>query len=361
VISPWNFPQAICCGMTMAALVTGNTAIVKPAEQTPGVARRLCEILWEAGVPRDVLQFLPGVGEVVGSALVRHPLVATIAFTGSKAVGLEIIRAAGETPEAQGFVKRVICEMGGKNAIIVDASADVDEAVLGVRRSAFGYAGQKCSACSRVIVLEDNFDVFLSRLVESTRALVVGDPMLPGTDMGPLIDAEAAEKVRRYMEIGKQEAKLAFGGEVPAGLAARPYVAPHVFALERYEPGRPPRIATEEIFGPVLAVIRVKDMDEALAIANSSTYKLTGGCFSRTPSAIERVRREFRVGNLYVNRGITGALVGRQPFGGFGLSGVGSKAGGPDYLRQFVDPRVCTENTMRRGFVPAEKSEGGGA
>jgi RHH-type proline utilization regulon transcriptional repressor/proline dehydrogenase/delta 1-pyrroline-5-carboxylate dehydrogenase len=161
------------------------------------------------------------------------------------------------------------------------------------------------------------------------------------------------------VEIGKQEAKLAFGGEVPAGLAGRPYVAPHVFAVERYEPGRPPRIATEEIFGPVLAVIRVKDLDEALAIANSSNYKLTGGCFSRTPSTIERVRREFRVGNLYVNRGITGALVSRQPFGGFGLSGVGSKAGGPDYLRQFVDTRVCTENTMRRGFVPAGTSEGG--
>lgn len=351
VISPWNFPQAICCGMTVAALVTGNTAIVKPAEQTPGVAKRMCDILWEAGVPRDAVQLLPGRGELVGAALVRHPLVATIAFTGSKAVGLDIIRGAAETPEAQGFVKRVICEMGGKNAIIVDASADIDEAVLGVRQSAFGYAGQKCSACSRVIVLEDNYELFLRRLIEATKAFSLGDPLLPRADLGPLIDAEAAEKVRGYIEIGRREAKLELAVDVPAALSDRPFVGPHIFSIDRYS-NPPPRIATEEIFGPVLVVIRVKDIDEALAIANSSSYKLTGGLFSRTPSTIERVRREFRVGNLYINRGITGALVGRQPFGGFGLSGVGSKAGGPDYLRQFVDPRVCTENTMRRGFVP---------
>jgi RHH-type proline utilization regulon transcriptional repressor/proline dehydrogenase/delta 1-pyrroline-5-carboxylate dehydrogenase len=352
VISPWNFPQAICCGMTVAALVTGNAVIVKPAEQTPGVAKRLCEILWQAGAPHDVLQFLPGQGEVVGAALVRDPLVAAIAFTGSKAVGLEIIRAAAETPEAQGFVKRVICEMGGKNAIIVDASADIDESVLGVRHSAFGYAGQKCSAASRVLVIADNYDVFLSRLVESTKALTLGDPLSPSTDLGPLIDEEAAAKVRSYIEIGRLEAKLELAVEVPSNLADRRFVGPHIFSVPAYEMAKPPRIAMEEIFGPVLTVIKVKDLDEALAIANSSHYKLTGGCFSRTPSTIERVRREFRVGNLYINRGITGALVGRQPFGGFGLSGVGSKAGGPDYLRQFVDPRVCTENTMRRGFVP---------
>ena len=260
-----------------------------------------------------------------------------------------IIRAAAETPDAQGFVKRVICEMGGKNAIIVDGSADLDEVVLGVRQSAFGYAGQKCSACSRAIVLGENHDVFVRRLVEATRALVVGDPLLPGTDLGPVIDGEAAEKVRRYIGYGREEAKLELAGDAPAG---ERFVGPHLFSVDRYDPARPPRIATEEIFGPVLTVIRVNDLDEALAIANGSKYKLTGGVFSRTPSTIERVRREFRVGNLYVNRGITGALVGRQPFGGFGLSGVGSKAGGADYLRQFVDPRVCTENTMRRGFVP---------
>jgi RHH-type proline utilization regulon transcriptional repressor/proline dehydrogenase/delta 1-pyrroline-5-carboxylate dehydrogenase len=347
VISPWNFPLAICCGMTVAALVTGNTAIVKPAEQSPGIAKRMCEILWEAGVPRDVLQFLPGRGEVVGAALVRHPLVATIAFTGSKAVGIDILRAAAETPEGQRFIKRVICEMGGKNAIIVDASADIDEAVLGVRQSAFGYAGQKCSACSRAVVLGDNYDLFLRRLVEATRALVVGDPLLPGTDIGPLIDDEAAKKVRGYIDIGRAEAKLELAVEGPPGDR---FVGPHIFSIEG--DGHASRIATEEIFGPVLLVIKAKDVEEAILIANSSSYKLTGGVFSRTPSTIERVRREFRVGNLYINRGNTGALVGRQPFGGFGLSGVGSKAGGPDYLRQFVDPRVCTENTMRRGFVP---------
>ncbi len=346
VISPWNFPQAICCGMTVAALVTGNTVIVKPAEQTPGVAMRLCEILWEAGIPRDVLQLLPGPGETVGAALVRHPQVATLAFTGSKAVGLDILRAAAETSEAQGFIKRVICEMGGKNAIIVDASADIDEAVLGVRQSAFGYSGQKCSACSRVIVLDENHDLFLRRLIEATKALVVGDPLLPGTDLGPLIDLEAAEKVRGYIERGKREAKLELAVDAPADAA---FVGPHLFSVER---GGTPRIAVEEIFGPVLTILRAADLDEALSIANSSGYKLTGGLFSRTPSTLDRVRREFRVGNLYLNRGITGALVGRQPFGGFGLSGVGSKAGGPDYLRQFVDPRVCTENTLRRGFVP---------
>ena len=248
-------------------------------------------------------------------------------------------------------MKRVVCEMGGKNAVIVDASADIDEAVLGVRQSAFGYAGQKCSACSRAIVLEENYDVFLRRLVEATKALVVGDPLLPGTDLGPVIDTEAAEKIRGYMT-SKDDIRVILRYPEGSGADQGSMVTPHIFSVDQYDVSSPPRIATEEIFGPVLVVIRAKDIDEALTIANSSKYKLTGGLFSRTPSAIARVRREFRVGNLYINRGITGALVGRQPFGGFGLSGVGSKAGGPDYLRQFTDPRVCTENTMRRGFVP---------
>ena len=351
VISPWNFPLAICCGMAAAALVTGNTAVVKPAEQTPGIAKALCDILWESGVPRDVLHFVPGPGETVGAALVRDPRVALIAFTGSKAVGLDIIEAAGRTPEGQHFVKKVVCEMGGKNAIIVDESADLDEAVLGVRQSAFGFQGQKCSACSRVIVLDGAHDVFLRRLVEATRALVVGDPRAPGTDVGPVIDAEAAGKIRQYVEIGRGEGKLELSLEVPAGLEARvgkPYVGPAIFSGIRADA----RIATEEIFGPVLAVIRASSFDEALRIANAPAYKLTGGIYSRKPAHLERARREFRVGNLYVNRGITGALVGRQPFGGFGMSGVGSKAGGGDYLLQFVEPRACCENTMRRGFAP---------
>ncbi len=351
VISPWNFPLAICAGMAVAALVTGNTAVVKPAEQTPGIAKALCEILWSAGIPRDVLHFVPGPGETVGAALVRDPRVALIAFTGSKAVGLDILEAAGRTPEGQRFVKKVVCEMGGKNAIIVDESADLDEAVLGVRQSAFGFQGQKCSACSRVIVLDSAHDVFLHRLVEATRALTVGDPRDPGTDVGPVIDAEAAAKVRRYVEIGRGEGKLELQLPVPEGLEAKvgkPYVGPAIVSGV----AATSRIANEEVFGPVLAVIRARTFDEALRIANAPEYKLTGGIYSRKPSHLERAKREFRVGNLYVNRGITGALVGRQPFGGFGMSGVGSKAGGRDYLLHFVEPRACCENTMRRGFAP---------
>lgn len=351
VISPWNFPLAICCGMTVAALVTGNTVIVKPAEQTPGIAKILCEILWQAGAPREVLQFLAGQGETVGASLVRDPRVAIIAFTGSKAVGLDIIKAAGVTPDEQGFVKKVICEMGGKNAIIVDASADLDEAVIGTRQSAFGFAGQKCSACSRVIVVESAHDAFLHRLIEATKTLVVDDPMNPATDVGPVIDQEAAEKIRAYIEIGRQEARHELTLPIPAGLeqkTGRHFVGPTIFSQVTSHH----RIANEEIFGPVLGVMRVKDFGEALKIANTPAYKLTGGVFSRKPSHIEQAKREFRVGNLYINRGITGALVGRQPFGGFGLSGVGSKAGGRDYLLQFVEPRCCTENTMRRGFAP---------
>jgi hypothetical protein len=230
-------------------------------------------------------------------------------------------------------------------------AADLDEAVLGVRQSAFGFQGQKCSACSRVIVLDSAHDVFLHRLVEATRALVVGDPRAPGTDVGPVIDAEAAAKIRSYVEIGRTEGRLELQLPVPDGLEARvgkPYVGPAIVS------GVAPtaRIATEEIFGPVLAVIRARSFDEALRIANAPEYKLTGGIYSRKPAHLERAKREFRVGNLYVNRGITGALVGRQPFGGFGMSGVGSKAGGCDYLLQFVEPRACCENTMRRGFAP---------
>jgi RHH-type proline utilization regulon transcriptional repressor/proline dehydrogenase/delta 1-pyrroline-5-carboxylate dehydrogenase len=351
VISPWNFPLAICCGMTVAALVTGNTVAVKPAEQTPGIARILCEILWNAGAPRDALAFLPGAGESVGAELVRDPRVAVIAFTGSKAVGLDIISAAGQTPPAQGFVKKVICEMGGKNAIIIDESADLDEAVLGVRQSAFGFSGQKCSACSRAIVVGSALEPFLHRLVDATKTLTVGDPLLPGTDVGPVIDAEAARRIRAAIDSAGREGRVAVQVAVPGDLEARvgkPFIGPTIIRDVRPDH----RIAQDEIFGPVLAVIHARDFTEALAIANGSDYKLTGGVFSRRPSHLERARTEFRVGNLYLNRGITGALVGRQPFGGFGMSGVGSKAGGSQYLLQFVEPRSVCENTMRRGFAP---------
>ena len=350
VISPWNFPLAICAGMTGAALVTGNSVVVKPASPTRGIARAMCDALWQAGVPEGALQFVPGSGEV-GAALVRDPRVALIAFTGSREVGLEILQAAAATPDAQDHVKKVVCEMGGKNAVIVDESADLDEAVLGVRQSAFGYGGQKCSACSRVIVLDSVHEVFLRRLVAATRSLIVGDPLEPGTDVGPLINAAAAEKVRRYIEIGRQEGVLELACDVPPGLEQRvgkPFVGPHIFSA--IEPQH--RLAQEEVFGPVLAVMRVRDFDQALAWANATRYRLTGGVFSRKPSHLQRARRELNVGNLYLNRGITGALVGRQPFGGFGHSGTGTQAGGPEYLLHFVEPRCVCENTLRHGFAP---------
>ena len=351
VISPWNFPLAISCGMTVAALVTGNTVVLKPAEQTPGVARLLVDLLYEAGCPAPALQFVPGKGETVGAALVRDPRVSLIAFTGSKAVGLDIIQAAGVTPAEQPHVKKVVCEMGGKNAIIVDASADLDEAVLGACHSAFSFQGQKCSACSRVIVVESAYDTFVRRLVDATRVLKIGDPADRATDIGPVIDTDAQNKINHYIELGKAESRLALSMAVPTGLEEKvglPYVGPHIFA----DVSPDGAIAREEIFGPVLAVIKVKDFDEALAVANGLPYKLTGGVYSRKPSHLERAKREFRVGNLYLNRPITGALVGRQPFGGFGMSGVGPKAGGSDYLLQFTEPRASCENTMRRGFAP---------
>jgi RHH-type proline utilization regulon transcriptional repressor/proline dehydrogenase/delta 1-pyrroline-5-carboxylate dehydrogenase len=351
IISPWNFPLAICTGMTTAALVTGNAAIVKPSGQSAGIAQVMCEILWQAGVPRDALLFLPGRGSTVGAALVRDPNVAIIAFTGSKEVGLDIFRAAGQLADGQTILKKVVCEMGGKNAIIIDESADLDEAVLAARHSAFSYSGQKCSACSRVIVVEAVYKNFLDRLIEATRSLAIGDPLDPATDIGPVIDAAAARRILEYIEIGRREAKLELACQVPAGLeeqTGRCYVGPHIFSAVAPQH----RLASEEIFGPVLSVMRAADFAEALRIANSTAYKLTGGVFSRRPSHLDMARREFRVGNLYLNRGITGALVGRQPFGGFGLSGGGTKAGGGDYLLNFVEPACCCENTMRRGFAP---------
>lgn len=367
VISPWNFPLAICAGMTSAALVTGNTVLVKPAEQTPGIAKVFFDMLarsvddvlsdWN-GASDDVLAFLPAPGETTGAAIVRDPRVSLIAFTGSKAVGLDIIKAAGTTGESQLHVKRVVCEMGGKNAIIVDASADLDEAVLGVRSSAFGFQGQKCSACSRCIVVDPEgpdgriTKLFMKRLVNSTNSLVIQDPMLPGCDVGPVIDEEAAGNIRRAIEQATSEVGApALAMQVPEGLEAKvgkPYVGPHIFAGVRPEH----QLAQKEVFGPVLAVMHARTYDEALAMANAHAYKLTGGVFTRMPSHIDQAKREFRVGNLYINRSITGALVGRHPFGGFGMSGVGSKAGGSEYLLQFVEPRACAENTMRRGFAP---------
>jgi RHH-type proline utilization regulon transcriptional repressor/proline dehydrogenase/delta 1-pyrroline-5-carboxylate dehydrogenase len=352
VIAPWNFPLAILCGMTSAALVAGNTVIMKPAEQSSVVAAKLMEIFQEAGVAPGVLHYLPGRGEEIGPTLVHHRDVALIAFTGSRPVGLAINRQAAETPPGQDHVKRVIAEMGGKNAIIIDADADLDEAVKGVVESAFQYAGQKCSACSRVIVLEPIYDAFLPRLIEATRSLKIAPAEDPACFVGPVIDGEARDRILRMIEQGKKEAKLVYSAELGA-LADEGYFVPPTIFVDV-----PPTavIAQEEIFGPVLSVMKVKSLDEALEVANGTQYALTGGLFSRSPANMAEVRRRFRVGNLYINRKITGALVDRQPFGGFKLSGIGSKAGGPDYLQQFLLPRAICENTMRHGFVPPPTS-----
>jgi RHH-type proline utilization regulon transcriptional repressor/proline dehydrogenase/delta 1-pyrroline-5-carboxylate dehydrogenase len=348
VISPWNFPLAIPAGMVAASLVTGNAVLFKPAEQTPGVALRLVEALYEAGVPPGVLAFLPGIGEEVGAYLVQHPEVSFIAFTGSKAVGLNIVEHAGVHQERQRHVKRVIAEMGGKNAVLVDSDADLDVAIPAIVHSAFAYAGQKCSTASRVIALSPVFDELVDRLVGAAAIVPVGHPSELRTLCGPLIDAEAQTRVRAYRELARAE------GDVVLERDDHPddgwYVGPTVVVTE--EPRG--RVATEEIFGPLLAVLRADDWDHALALANDTDYALTGGIFSRSPSRIAQGVRVMRAGNVYVNRGITGAIVGRQPFGGYGLSGVGSKAGGPEYLLQFVEPRSVTENTVRQGFAPLD-------
>jgi RHH-type proline utilization regulon transcriptional repressor/proline dehydrogenase/delta 1-pyrroline-5-carboxylate dehydrogenase len=353
VIAPWNFPLAILCGMTTAALVTGNTVIMKPAEPSSVMGAKLMEVFQEVGLPPGVAAYLPGVGKEIGPVMVNHPLVEMIAFTGSRGVGATINRQAADMVPGQDHVKRVLAEMGGKNAVIVDEDADLDEAVHGVVASAFGYAGQKCSACSRAVVLEPIYDAFLTRLVEATRSLRLGPAEDPGTFLGPVIDAEARRRILAAIERGKGEAQVAYAGDVGPLAEEGYYVAAHIFR------DVPPAatLAQEEIFGPVLAVLRARDLTHALEIANGTAYALTGGLYSRSPEHIQRVRREFRVGNLYVNRKITGALADRQPFGGFKLSGIGSKAGGPDYLLQFVLPRTITENTMRRGFAPVAEVE----
>jgi len=350
VIPPWNFPLAIPCGMTVAALAAGNTVVLKPAEQAPIMCWHLVRVLHDAGVPAGALHYLPGLGEEVGQAVVNHPAVDVIAFTGSRDVGLLINRQAAETKPGQDHVKRVIAEMGGKNAILIDDDADLDEAVVGVLKSAFAYAGQKCSACSRAIVLEGIYDAFVARIAEAARAFKVGPADDPETQVGPVIDAEARRRVLEYQRIATAEGRVVYHAELGTLAPQGYFVGPMIVA--DVAPGA--RVAQEEIFGPVLAVIKAKDLDDALQIANGTQYALTGGLYSRSPAHIERVKREFHVGNLYINRGITGALVDRQPFGGFKLSGIGTKAGGPDYLLEFLLTRSITENTMRRGFAPED-------
>ncbi|NEQ20693.1 MAG: L-glutamate gamma-semialdehyde dehydrogenase [Microcoleus sp. SIO2G3] len=350
VISPWNFPIAIATGMTVAALVAGNCTLLKPAEVSSVIAAKIAEILVEAGIPKGVFQYVPCKGSTVGAHMVNHPDVHLIAFTGSQEVGCRIYKEAAIVQPGQKHLKRVIAEMGGKNAVIVDESADLDQAVAGVVQSAFGYSGQKCSACSRVIVLEPVYEAFVGRLVEATRSLNIGVAESPSTQVGPVIDANARDRIREYIAAGRQDAEVAL--EMPAPDTGY-FIGPVIFK----DVSPDAKIAQEEIFGPVVAVIRAKNFQEALDIANGTNYALTGGLYSRTPSHINQATTEFEVGNLYINRTTTGAIVSRQPFGGFKLSGVGSKAGGPDYLLQFLEPRTVTENIQRQGFAPIEGAE----
>ncbi|HSC03724.1 MAG TPA: aldehyde dehydrogenase family protein [Solirubrobacteraceae bacterium] len=343
VISPWNFPLAIPCGMTAGALATGNPVVLKPAEQSPGCALMLVQALRAGGVPASAISLLPGEGDV-GAALVADPRVQTIAFTGSLPVGLEITRAAGTVGPGQHHIKRVVSELGGKNCVIVDSDADLDEAVPGIVSSAFVYAGQKCSAAARVLVHEAIADQLIDRVAGAVQVLVVGQADELGTDVPPVIEQAAQERVDRYAELAREQ------GEIVARIEPVPdrgwFCPPTVAAgLPRDSP-----VLGEEIFGPLLAIDRVSGVEEACDIVDGLPYALTGGLFARDPGVVRYVRERSPVGNLYVNRGITGAMVGRQPFGGNRLSGTGSKAGGPDYLRQFVEPRVVTENTMRHGL-----------
>jgi RHH-type proline utilization regulon transcriptional repressor/proline dehydrogenase/delta 1-pyrroline-5-carboxylate dehydrogenase len=344
VIAPWNFPIAIPCGMTAAALAAGNAVVLKPAEQSPACGHALVSALREAGVPAGAVSLLPGYGDA-GEALVRHPGVHTIAFTGSSAVGLAIVRAAAETPEEQRHVKRVLSEMGGKNCVIVDSDADLDEAVPAITSSAFGYAGQKCSAAARVLAHEDVVETLLERLVGATATLVVGQAETFGTDVPPVIEREARDRVERYADEAARTGRLERPGAPGQddGWFCAPAIA-HGLPADS-------SLLGEEIFGPLLAVERVVGVEEALDVLEQAPFALTAGVFSRSPAVVEEVKRRAPVGNLYVNRGITGAKVARQPFGGNRRSGIGSKAGGPDYLLQFVEPRVVTENTMRHGLV----------
>ncbi len=344
VISPWNFPIAIPCGMTAAALATGNAAILKPAEQSPGCGLRIVEALRAGGVPADAISLLPGEGEA-GASLVRHPGVHAIAFTGSMPVGLEIVRAAAEVVPGQKHIKRVVAELGGKNCVLVDADADLDEAVPAIVYSAFGYAGQKCSAAARVLVHEAIADQLIERVAGASRVLVVGQASQLGSDVPPVIERSAQERVLRYRSLAQAGGRIvASVDEVPeAGWFCPPTVVADLPA------GSP--VLEEEIFGPLLAIERIRDIEHGCEIVDGLPFALTGGLFARDPGTVRYVRDRSPVGNLYVNRGITGAMVGRQPFGGNRLSGTGTKAGGPDYLLHFVEPRAVSENTMRHGLV----------
>jgi 1-pyrroline-5-carboxylate dehydrogenase len=345
VIPPWNFPGAIMGGMSAAALVAGNTVVLKPASTAPAIAYKFAEIMYEAGLPKKALTFLPGPGSEIGDALVDHRLTRMIAFTGSKEVGLRIFERASKVNEGQIWLKRTILEMGGKDAQVVDETADLDAAAEAIVAGAFGFQGQKCSACSRAIVVEEVYDEVLEKAVEKARTLSMGDTTQKGVFMGAVIDKSAYRSIREYIEIGKSEGRLMLGGEVDESQEGY-FIPPTIIA----DVAPDARIAQEEIFGPVCAFIKARDFDHALEIANGTEYGLTGGLFSSSRDRLERARQELHVGNLYLNRKITGALVGVHPFGGFNMSGTDSKAGGPDYLLLFTQAKSIAEKV--RDDVP---------
>jgi 1-pyrroline-5-carboxylate dehydrogenase len=338
VIPPWNFPCAIFTGMTMAPISVGNAVIVKPASNTPVIGYKMVEVFEEAGVPAGVVNFLPGSGSEIGDALVDHPQTRFVSFTGSKQIGTRIFERAAKVQPGQRWLKRVVAEMGGKDAIIVDASADVDAAVEGIVTSAFGFSGQKCSACSRAIVHQDVVEAVVAGVVERTRNLVsVGSGAAGEASMGAVVDANQFESIKDYIEVGKSEGREVYRGEIPE--ANGYYVPPVIYA----DVPRTARIACEEIFGPVLSIVTASSFDDALDIANDSDYGLTGSVYARDRYILERARDDFQVGNLYFNRKCTGAMVGVHPFAGMKLSGTNSKVGGPDYLHNFVEAKSIGE------------------
>ena len=346
VIPPWNFPCAIMAGMTMAAIVCGNTVVLKPSHDSPAIAFKFFEALQEAGMPDGVVNFCPGSGSSFGAGLVEHPQTRLIAFTGSKEVGLDIHQRAAVPRPGQKWIKRDILEMGGKDSIIVDADANLDAAVEGVAQSAFGFQGQKCSACSRAIIDEKIYDVFLERLKDRVSQITVGDPT-ENKPMGPVVNEKAMQSILNYIEIGKKEGRLIHGGGPAREAGEGYYIQPTVIA----DVAPTARIAQEEIFGPVLAVIKARNFDDALAIANNTEFGLTGAVYSTSREKLERARTDFNVGNLYFNRKCTGAMVGAHPFGGFNMSGTDSKAGGPDYLLLFTQAKSVAEKVGDAGPV----------
>src|SRR5687768_12465353 len=349
VIPPWNFPLAIMAGMTTAAIVTGNTVVLKPSSDAPTIAYKFFELLEEAGMPAGVVNFMVGAGGEVGDTVVDHPLTRYVAFTGSKEIGMRVNERAAKVQKGQIWLKRVVAEMGGKDAIVVDSDTDYDDAAAGVVASAFGFQGQKCSACSRAIIVGEAYEPVLQRVIERTAQLKVGDPTDPSTNMSAVINEKAFKTINRYVEWGQED-----GGRVVAGGGSDGeqgfFVEPTVIA--DVKPGD--RVEQEEIFGPVLACIKAEDFDDALRIANGTEYGLTGAVYTNDPEKLERAAREFHVGNLYLNRKCTGALVGVHPFGGFNMSGTDSKAGGRDYLGLFMQAKVVSEK-VRPGYSNKEK------